>query len=154
MKDRAYVKSLFLAHAAKMKISDLAATNEPYQFTCRLNWIPQRACMLVSSSDYWAKCLHLQKHGITLFVVWKHNSCIPYDVLCLEDGKHYLAYTCAVESTRRTKRTSKVFLGQLLCGVQSAFDTLKEMPYSSRRRYEVLLEYYTHRRKGRPLKVG
>ena len=156
MIDRAYVKSIFYAHAGTMRISDITSTGRPYQFACRLNWQPQIACLLVNSSDYWIKRMHLQKHSITLFVVWTHDSCLPYAVLCLKDGKEYRPYTCAVDTTKRTKRTARAFLGQLLCGVQSAFDTLnaKDMPYQSKRRYERLLDAYAHRTKGRPLKVS
>lgn len=153
MKDRAYVKSLFIAHASKMRISEIVPTDKPYQFACRLNWVPQVACMLTRSSDYWVKRMHLQTHRLTLFVVWTHDSCIPYPVLCLRDGREYAAYACAVDPSRRTKRTSKAFLGQLLCGVQSAYDTLQVMPYQSKRRYERLLDQYAHRVKGRPLAV-
>lgn len=154
MKDRTYVKSLFLAHASRTHITDIIPTGKPYQYTCRLNWMPQTVCLLVRSSEYWVKRMHLQTHRITLFVVWTHDSCVPYPVLCLEDGREYSAYTCAVDTSRRTKSTSKAFLGQLLCGVQSAYDTLHAMPYQSRRRYERLLDEYAHRAKGRPLKVG
>jgi hypothetical protein len=153
MRDRAYVKSLFLAHASKAHVSDIVPAGKPYMFTCRLSGYPQTACMLVRSSDYWTKRMHLQTHAITLFVVWSHDSCLPYTVLCLEDGREYMPYACALDTSRRTKRTSKAFLGQLLCGVQSAFDALKVMPYQSRRRYERLLDLYAHRLKGRPLKV-
>lgn len=154
MKDRASVVSLFVAHANTTHISDIATVKDvPYTYTCRLNWTPQRACILVKSSEYWKKRMHLQKHDITLFVVWKHDSCLPYPLLCLEDGREYTPYACAVDTTHRTKKTSQAFLGQLLCGVQSAFDTLQEMPYQSRRRYERLLEQYAHRGKGRPRKL-
>jgi hypothetical protein len=154
MKDRAYVRSIFLAHAASMRVSSIAPTGMPYQFTCSLNWQPQKACLLVNSSDYWMNRMHLQEHTLTMFVVWSHDSCLPYKVLCLRDGKEYMPYTSAKDTTKRTKSTSKAFLGQLLCGVQMAFDQLAGMPYQSRRRYELLLERYAHRERGRPLKIN
>lgn len=154
MRDRTYVKSLFLTHAPKMRITNIAPKGVPYQFSCHLNWTQHSTCLLVRSSDYWTKRLHLQTHQITLFVVWEHDSCLPFPLLCLEDGKEYAAYTCAVDTSRRTKRTSRAFLGQLLCGVQSAFDTLAAMPYQSRWRYKRLLDEYAHRGRGRPLKVS
>lgn len=154
MKDRAYVKSIFLAHASKAHISHIGATKRPYVYTCRLSGYPHTACLLACSSDYWMKRMHLLKTDITLYIVWKHDSCLSVPVLSLEDGRLYQPYTCAVDPVKRTKSTSKAFLGQLLCGVQSAYDALKTMPYQSKRRYERQLEELAHRKKGRPLKVS
>jgi hypothetical protein len=137
-----------------MNIANITPNGKPYQFTCTMNFIPQTACMLVRSSDFWAKRLHLQQHKVTMFVVWTHDSCLPFTVLCLKDGKIYDPYLCAVDTSKRTKKTSKAFLGQLLSGVQSAFDVLEKMPHPSKRRYEILLDEYGHREHARPLKVG
>lgn len=154
MKDRAYVRSILYAHAGKATITEIQETKRPYVYSCRVSGYPYVACLLARSSDYWKKRMHLQKTDIKLIIVWEHDSCLSLPVLSLENGRLYQPYTCAVDTTKRTKATSKAFLGQLLCGVQSAYDALQVMHYQSRRRYERQLEELAHRKKGRPLKVS
>jgi len=49
--------------------------------------------------------------------------------------------------------TARIMVGQLLCGVQSAYDELATMPRSTQYRYLANVAALSKRTRGRPLKV-
>jgi len=113
----------------------------------------QTALVLVHSSDYWRQRVHLLTHDLTLLIVWKHDSIVPLPVLALNSGHWHSARTHTIKRTTRNRYTSWLLLGELLCGMQSAYDELETLPYQTRHRYLKRVHALMHRAKGRPVIV-
>jgi hypothetical protein len=116
------------------------------------------ACVLVRSSDYWRFRLHLTSPHLTMLVCMHHDSCVPMRVLSLGDGHSYSAYTppdwYSLHTERFTSKTAPVFLGQLLCGVQAAYERLNTLPHiRTRARYLERLHDFSQHKQGRPVQA-
>ncbi|MBX6361614.1 MAG: hypothetical protein IRZ03_16225 [Acidobacterium ailaaui] len=112
---------------------------------------------LTSSADYWglsARAPERQMPDRFLLVVWRHTSCVPLPVFALEEGRLYAPYNLpysfpSLLEVKLTKKTSRVFLGALLAGVQDAYVRLQQMPRATRARYLRKLQA-TAAHRGRP----
>jgi hypothetical protein len=85
----------------------------------------------VRSSDYWYKRVHLAQLRPDLLIVWTHDSCVPVEVLSLKTGVLSPAYGCP-PVTSRNRYTANMIIGQLMCGLQSAFDLLETLPEATK----------------------
>jgi hypothetical protein len=158
--DRVGVARLFVEHAEALGASALRrAVDAPYTFQLSildpdrgLLWA-QTALILVRSSDYWRQRVHLLAHDLTLLIVWKHDSIVPLPVLALDSGHWHSAKTHTKQRTTRDRYTAWMLLGELLCGMQSAFDELDRLPYATRHRYLKKVHALMHRARGRPVAV-
>jgi hypothetical protein len=158
--DRAGVKRLFVEHAEALGASSIRrAADAPYTFHLSimdqdrgLMWA-QTALVLVRSSDYWQQRIHLLDHDLTLLIVWKHDSIVPLPVLALDSGHWHSARTHTRQRTTRNRYTAWQLLGELLCGMQSAYDELDHISYQAKHRYLKRVHELMHRAKGRPVAV-
>ncbi len=129
-----------------------------FSFILTINRKHYRTLILVRSSDYWQRRVHLalqkQHSTLDLLVVWEHDSCIPCEVLALKTGILHTPYAVTAQSLiSRNRYTSRILLGQLLCGVQAGYDTLEKLPRSTQYRYLAHVAALSKRTRGRPLKV-
>ena len=158
--DREGVTSLFLQHASALGATDVRRVRgapSTLRFSIedpdkQVMW-PQEALVLVRSSDYWKKRVHLQKHELTMLLVWRHDSIVPLPVLSLCDGHWHAARTNTKTHAARNRYTASLLLGELLCGNQRAYDELEQLPASTRYRYLKRVHALMHRERGRPLAV-
>ena len=158
--DRDGVSRLFVQHASALGATDVRRVRgAPYTFRFSIEdpdkkvmW-PQEGLVLVRSSDYWTRRVHLQKHNLTLLLVWKHDSIIPLPVLSLCDGHWHAARTNTKPRPIRNRYTAPLLLGELLCGNQRAYDELEHLPDPTKYRYLKRVHELMHREKGRPLAV-
>lgn len=158
--DRAGVARLFVEHAQALGASSIRrASHAPYTLHLSildpdrgLMWT-QTALILVHSSDYWRRRVHLLNHDLTLLIVWKHDSIVPLPVLALDSGHWHSARTHTRKRATLNRYTAWLLLGELLCGMQSAYDELEKLPYQTRHRYLKRVHELMHRAKGRPVAV-
>lgn len=116
--------------------------------------------ILSDSAEYWALPANAKARNspdLFLAVSWRHNSVLPCPTLSLSEGYLYapfqLPHGFAIQDNKLTKKTSGIFLGALLAGVQEAYDRLAVMPRSTRQRYERKLRSVIVRR-GRPRRAA
>ncbi|HVB20592.1 MAG TPA: hypothetical protein VNG51_01420 [Ktedonobacteraceae bacterium] len=132
------------------------ATGGAYAFSLVLRGRAYRSLFLVRSSDYWEKRVHktVEKTGQApdLLVCWEHDSCCPVDVLALRTGDWHPAYNSRTVSVRN-RYTAQVIVGQLLCGLQAAYDDLADYPEGTKYRYLAKVAELSKRERGRPLKI-
>ncbi len=138
--------------------TDLAGIGGCFSFILTIHGKHYRTLILVRSSDYWQRRVHLalqkQNSTLDLLVVWEHDSCIPCEVLALKTGILHTPFAVTAQSlTIRNRYTSRILLGQLLCGVQAGYDTLEKLPRSTQYRYLAHVATLSKRTRGRPLKV-
>ena len=116
-----------------------------------------RALLLVRSSEYWTRRVHLalqHRHtSLDMLVTWEHDSCVPCSVLALKTGIMHSAYATPAPITGRNRYTAPLIVGQLLCGVQSAYDMLETLPRSTQYRYLAQVAQLSKRARSRPLKA-
>ena len=94
--------------------------------------------------------------AITLVICRKHTSVLPLPVLSIQDGRRDEAYdapTWYTTEKRIRKNGSIVFLGALLCGVESAWTVLKDLPPTTKWRYEKRIDAIAKGKRGRPVYV-
>jgi hypothetical protein len=151
--NRQDVACLLLRHASR-----LGVTVEPgpgsYRYRMGLVGETYVGCVLVRSRDYWEKGLQ-EAAALTLLVVRRHDSCVPLSVLDLERGYLYRPYETPPwysPHARLTSKTAPVFWGQLLAGVDEAYQRLSQLPRSTRARYLARLRALL-RPVGRPLRA-
>jgi hypothetical protein len=95
-------------------------------------------------------------HIVALVICRKHDSVLPVPVIDLTARKLCDAFEAPYwyqPDMRVTKRGSPVFLGQLICGIKSAYDQLQELPPSTQRRYKRKVQLQARGRRGRPIKL-
>ena len=115
----------------------------------------RRLLLLPFSADYWVfppKAAARRSPEEYLLVSWRHNSVVPLPVLALDEGYLYAPYEFPHGfdlQAKLTKKSSKIFLGALLAGIQGAYDRLSSLPRSTRQRYERKLRSVSVR-PGRP----
>lgn len=155
--DRETVALLLLQHVPRLHFQVEAG---PAAFTYRLEREGQwyTACVLVRSSDYWRFRLHLTNPHISMLVCLLHDSCVPMPVQSLGDGYFYTPYETPswyqLEASRFTSKTAPVLLGQLLCGVQAAYERLQAFTCPrTRSRYLARLHEYSQHKQGRPVQA-
>jgi hypothetical protein len=156
--DRDRVLSLLISHAEALRVHIVKAHHQ-YVLTLEVAGVSYRACLLSRSSDYYEKRMNLQPRPVSLLICAEHDSCVPLSVLALDEGYQYAPrevphwYT---PEKRFTTRGSRVFLGQLLCGMQAAFDELDDrhkMSRATKYRYLARLRAYLKRKQGRQIAV-
>ncbi len=158
--DRLGVARLFVQHAHALGASSIQQLpGAPSTYSVAITdhdrgvvWT-HTALILVRSNDYWTKRVHLLRHDLTLLIVWTHDSILPLPVLALDSGHWHSARTHTKQRLSRNRYTAKMLLGELLCGIQSAYDELETLPYQTRHRYLQRVHDLMHRAKGRPLTV-
>lgn len=161
--DRATVYQHFLLQAVSYRaIKDIRPTGRGYAFSALLHGKRLNGVVLVKSSDFWERRIHLSAGYASLGLVacFKHDTVLPVAVFSLEDGHNYAPkelpnkYTdMTAVRAERSRHAALVFLGALLCGVGSAHKILKGMEESTRRKYEARMHSYQRRQAGRPLAV-
>jgi hypothetical protein len=119
------------------------------------------ATTLANSFDFYEYRMNLRS-GISLIVCQKHNGALP--VRCLELETEILYEPGKVPKPkqerakkpeegnrkRRTQDEQKLFISQLILGVDVARDELLEMDPRSQQRYMLLRQKYLKTRPGRP----
>jgi hypothetical protein len=155
--DRQTVAQLLVIQAPRLGVR---VVREIAPGTYELEWQGRRLRVLIlqRSHDYWRKRLAMRQAAAwDQLCVAHHDSCVPLPVLDLERGYLYAAYEVPPWyrlGERLTRRTAPVFLGQLLCGVQAAYEQLVCLPRGSRSRYQRRLRELVQPMPGRPLSVG
>jgi hypothetical protein len=118
----------------------------------RLAWLCER------SSEYHqhrVRALDVN-HIVSLVICRKHDSVLPVPVIDLVAHHKCDAFQSPhwyQPEMRATKRGSSVFLGQLICGITSAYDQLAALPPSTQRRYRAKVKRQARGRRGRPIKL-
>ncbi len=143
---------MLMQQADNLDITAIAPTGSPSSFHITRYGRQHYGLVLVRSSDYWTKRIHLARMRPDLLIVWTHDSCVPVEVLSLKTGVLSPAYG-GPAVTKRNRYTASVMIGQLMCGLQSAFDTLETLPEATKYRYLARVKELTKRPRGRPLKV-
>jgi hypothetical protein len=150
--DREGVATMLWQQADNLDITDIQASASPYSFFVTRQGKQQYVLILVRSSEFWTKRVHLSPVRPSLLIVWNHDSCLPVDVISLKTGVLSPAYSNQ-SIQKRSRCTSNILLGMLMCGMQSAYDMLEQLPESSKFRYLARVKALTKRPRGRPLKV-
>jgi hypothetical protein len=95
-------------------------------------------------------------HIVAMVICRKHNSMLPVPVIDLANRMRFDAFEPPhwyQPKMRATRRGSSVFLGQLICGIKSAYDQLATLPPSTQRRYQRKVRLQARGRRGRPIKL-
>jgi hypothetical protein len=95
-------------------------------------------------------------HVVALVICRKNDSVLPVPVIDLAARRRCEAFQPPhwyQPDMRATKRGSWVFLGQLICGIKSAYDQLQTLPPSTQRRYKRKVKLQARGRRGRPIKL-
>jgi len=152
--DREGLVMLLIQQAARLGIQQLDAYpgGSSYSFAIRCQGRSYHALILMRSSDYWEKRIHMGKDAPDLLIVWLHDSCVPVAVLALRTGDWDQPYSHA-QVTQRNRYTARIIVGQLLCGLQAAYDEIAQFPEGTRYRYLAKVAALSKRKRGRPLKV-
>ncbi|HVB20576.1 MAG TPA: hypothetical protein VNG51_01340 [Ktedonobacteraceae bacterium] len=156
--DRDALVTLLLQQSGPLGLERIEplATGGAYAFVLVLRGQSYHALVLVRSSDYWFKRVHktVEKTGQTpdLLICWEHDSCCPIDVLALRTGDWHPALNSRAVAARN-RYTARVIVGQLLCGLQAAYDALESYPEGTRYRYLAKVAELSKRERGRPLKI-
>jgi hypothetical protein len=114
------------------------------------------ATVLATSFDFYQYRLNLHQQGVELVICQRHDAVLPVYVLELETATMYQPGTSPdIERPReqRKKRNQeevRVFISQLLVGVESAYAELWKMPPRTRQHYLALRAAYLRPRVGRP----
>src|SRR5712691_4593470 len=118
----------------------------------RLAWLCER------SSEYHqhrVRALDVN-HIVSLVICRTHESVLPVPIIDLANHNTYEAFEPPHwyrPEMRATRRGSSVFLGQLICGIKSAYDQLATLPPSTQRRYRLRVKRQARGRRGRPIKL-
>lgn len=132
------------------------ASGGAYSFSLTLRGRSHHALVLVRSSDYWEKRVHMTVmetgNAPDLLITWEHDSCCPVAVLSLRSGDWHPAYSSSA-IVKRNRYTARVLVGQLLCGLQAAYEALDQFPEATRYRYLAKVAALSKRERGRPLKI-
>ncbi|MBX5458780.1 MAG: hypothetical protein IRZ31_17955 [Thermogemmatispora sp.] len=151
--DRQTVAQLLVIQAPRLGLQ-VVAEQAPGCYLVDWRGRRLRMLMLTRSHDYWLKRLALRQGQWDQLCVVRHDSCVPLPVLDLERGYLYAPYEPPPWyrlGEQLTRRTAPVFLGQLLCGVQAAWERLGRLPRGSRARYQRRLQALVQRVPGRPV---
>jgi hypothetical protein len=95
-------------------------------------------------------------HIVALVICRKHDSVLPVPVIDLVVRQRCDAFqppNWYQPEMRATRHGSPVFLGQLICGIKSAYDQLATLPASTQRRYRARVKAQARGRRGRPIKL-
>jgi hypothetical protein len=156
--DRDALVTLLLQQSGPLGLERIEplASGGAYAFTLVLRGQAYRTLFLVRSSDYWFKRVHktVEKSGLLpdLLITWEHDSCCPVAVLALRTGDWHPAYSSSVV-IRRNRYTARIIVGQLLCGLQAAYENLEQYPEATKYRYLAKVAALSKRERGRPLKI-
>jgi hypothetical protein len=156
---RQTVAQLLVIQAPRLGLR-VVAERAPGCYELEWQWRRLRVVVLQRSHDYWRKRLALRHSDSAPWdqlCVAHHDSCVPLPVLDLERGYLYAAYEVPPWyrlGERLTRRTAPVFLAQLLCGVQAAYEQLARLPRGSRARYQRRLRELVQPAPGRPVSVA
>ncbi len=152
--------ALLFQQAALLDIRSIeagaAGGASPYSFHLTMDGVWYAALVLARSSDYWYKRIHLAapERRPSLLIVWDHDSCVPVHTLSLRDGQRYGKYAASPErdpGVARNRYSAQVLLGQLLCGIQTAYDRLEHVHPSVKYRYLAKVHALSRRQRGRPM---
>ncbi len=118
----------------------------------RLAWLCER------SSEYHHHRVSVLdvNHIVTLVICHKHDSVLPVAVIDLSARQRCDAFQPPHwyrPEMRAARRGSSVFLGQLICGIKSAYEQLATLPPSTQRRYRARVKAQARGRRGRPIKL-
>lgn len=135
-----------------LKILD-RLSNYRYKMFDEARQVEELATTLASSFDFYEYRMNL-RGGIDLIVCQHHNAALPVWCLELETAMLYKPGTGPEierkERKRRTQDEQKLFISQLILGVDVARDELQKLDPRSQRRYLLLRQKYLKTRPGRP----
>jgi len=113
--------------------------------------------VLVSSFDFYELRMNIQRYGVALVVVQRHDACVPLWCLELDSGVLYAPASTPTDIARpddqiqrRNKDEMHLFLSELITGTERAYQELRDMPERTRKRYLALREKYLLPKVGRP----
>jgi hypothetical protein len=128
-------------------------SNYRYKMFDEARKVEELATTLASSFDFYEYRMNL-RGGIDLIVCQKHNSALPVWCLELETAMLYKPGTGPEldrpDRKRRTADEQKLFISQLILGVDVARDELLRLDPRSQQRYLLLRQKYLKARLGRP----
>jgi hypothetical protein len=120
------------------------------------------ATTLAHSFDFYEYRMNL-RGGIDLIICQKHNAALPIWCLELETAMLYdpsavpdiapdraLKKPLEGKKRRRTQDEQKLFISQLVLGVDTAYDALSTMDPRTQQRYLILRQKYLKTKPGRP----
>ncbi len=151
--DREGLATMLWQQAENLDITAIGAVAAPYSFALTRRGQQHYALILLRSSDFWQKRVHLARLRPELLVVWTHDSCLPIEVLSLKTGVLFAPYAVSASIEKRNRYTANILLGMLMCGLQRAYDALECLPDATKYRYLARVKALTKRPRGRPLKV-
>jgi|SRR5579859_32245 len=132
-------------------------TNYRYRLHDHARGVDVLATVLSTSFDFYAYRLNLHKQKVGMVICQHHNAALPLWVLELDTAMLYHPAAVRDDLTRpreqRKKRTQeevRVFVSQLVIGIDSAYDELQSMPERTRQRYLAMRTEYLRPRIGRP----
>lgn len=135
-----------------LKILD-RLSNYRYKMLDEARKVEELATTLARSFDFYEYRMNL-RGGIDLIVCQKHNAALPVWCLELETAMLYQPGTGPEidrpDRKRRTQDEQKLFISQLVLGVDVAHEELREMDPRTRQRYLALRQKYLKTRPGRP----
>jgi hypothetical protein len=150
--DREGLVVMLFQQAEHLGIKEIQATASPFSFHLRFDGREAYTLLLLRSSDFWYKRVHLAQLRPSLLVVWEHDSFLPVDVLSIKTGGLWSRYT-APRIEKRSRYTASILLGRLMCGDKEGYQLLNDLPLPTRYRYLARVKELTKRPRGRPLKV-
>jgi len=132
-------------------------TNYRYKMFDEKRNVELLAICLLSSFSFYELRMNLQRYGIELAIVQRHDACIPLWCLELDSGMMFAPASIPVgiarpteQIQRRNKDEMHLFLSELITGTERAYHELATMPERTRKRYIALREQYLQPKVGRP----
>jgi len=132
-------------------------TNYRYKMFDEERGVELLAICLHSSFSFYELRMNLQRYGIELAIVQRHDACIPLRCLELDSGLMFAPASTPVgvsrpieEIQRKNATEMRLFLSELITGTERAYQELAAMPERTRKRYIALREQYLQPKIGRP----
>lgn len=114
------------------------------------------ATVLAESFDFYEYRLNLARTGVELVICQRHNCCLPVYVLELDTAIMYQPGASpdivrpAEKRKKRNDEEVRLFVSQLITGIDTAYSELWAMPERTRQRYLAMRAEYLRPRVGRP----
>ncbi len=127
-----------------------------YRYAIKDNYlgVELTAMVLSCSFDFYEYHINQGKQRINLLIVQRHNAVVPLRVIELTTGNDYDPGATPVIKRQRVKRRNseevRLFVSQLLLGLEAAEKELLTMPARTRQRYIQRCHEYLRPRVGRP----
>jgi hypothetical protein len=125
-------------------------------YSMSMNGRDYNAVVLIHSFQYYELRYHIADIAPELVVCYVHDSVLPIPVLSLRVGNFAQPYELPenitdIPSQRTTKTGSQVLLGQYISGVRAAQEYIKDLPVTTRKRYQARARMLAKRQRGKPV---